>query len=785
MPYLPGFRIQTKVVGVTYDDRQNVVAQLMIGEQIRLVREPTNSHDTNAIRVERLDGSQFGYINSTLAAELAAGFDQYKAPVDAVVREVVGGFDAYSNLGVNIEFVVPESKAESPADVQNWRLEPDHCTVVRDMEEPGDQIDGTNKNLISTADYPYPYPFDFFNPVQSEVFHHRESSHNIIIAANTSAGKTIAAELLMDATLKKGRRIIYLSPLKSLTEEKYEEWRQRYQDEAITIMTGDYTLSPDRQKELALSRIIVMTSEMMDSRTRKFEAEKNHWMKEVGLVIVDESHILTTRRGDAVETGIMRFTLHCPRARILLLSATMPNVRELGDWLTSLNEKATDLVQSNWRPVTLERHIVEYNNVTKPNGRTDYWPTEFRKIQLAIDLVQSKPDEKFLVFVHSKKTGYTLLKYLRDYNVNARFHNADLDRREREKMETSFKDKENGIRVLVSTSTTAWGVNLPARNVVIVGVHSGLNKVDELDIIQMAGRAGRYKLDDEGHVYQIVPAAEAHFWRNGFDNPRPVTSILNDREKLAFHVLAEIYRKAIKTTYDLFSWYERSLAFRQGRGSFTGFDAKAVLRDLFSKQMIFEKDGRLQVTGLGLTSAVMYFPPHDIYAWYRNFRTTFDNNLEYNDTIVAWAISTIPTFRTFVSKEYKPLAAQWKSIFKGSALYFDDRTVMHLEAAHVCLKREPAEGTVRNKVLEIVSDAERIIAALRMIDTKFGKWSKTGFWDNLESRLVYAGAEMEPPSDNSKRSDCDEDEDWGDADWAAFLGCDRDDWEQHFSDQLC
>ena len=59
-----------------------------------------------------------------------------------------------------------------------------------------------------------------------------------------------------------------------------------------------------------------MTSEMLDCRTRKFDTEANLWMNAVGLVVVDEAHILTMPRGDAVEVGLMRFTRCCPGARI-------------------------------------------------------------------------------------------------------------------------------------------------------------------------------------------------------------------------------------------------------------------------------------------------------------------------------------------------------------------------------------------------------------------------------------------------------------------------------------
>lgn len=706
--------IETKVVGVTYENRQGIIAQMCSGETIRLVREPVNSFDQNAISVERMDGNRIGYINRRLAAKLAEGIDRRGLPVQGVVKEIVGGFDAFSSLGVNIVFQPPPVEGGSLAD-----------------EHSGP--------LVSTAGYQYSYPFDHFNPVQSQVFHLRENANNLIIAANTSAGKTIAAELVIDVTLARGQRVIYLSPLKALTDEKYADWQKRYADQTIEIMTGDYVLTPEKMKKLRASSIVVMTSEMMDSRTRKFEREKNDWMREVGLVVVDESHILTTSRGHAVETGIMRFTFHCPGARILFLSATMPNAHELGGWLTSLNEKPTDVVQSDWRPVALEKHFVEYQPIEKSNGDIDYWPTEYRKIAVAIGLIQSKPHEKFLVFVHSKNTGHILRRELRKKGLNARFHNADLNKKERKQIENSFRDRHNGVRILISTSTTAWGVNLPARNVVIVGVCRGLSDVDELDIIQMAGRAGRYGIDDEGHVYLIVPDDEKYNWSRIFSHPRPVTSVLNDHHKLSFHVLAEIYRGIIKTEHDVFSWYERSLAFRQGKEPFSGAEAEAVFQDLKQEKMIHEKNGRLHVTGLGYVSAVMYYAPEDIYAWYRNFEATFKNNLENSDEVVAWALGTIPIYESFVPKKYESLIGHWKSIFKNTGLFFETGKALSVEAVFNCLKKKKTEEFVRSKVRQIRNDAERITTALRMIDEKHARWHKKTFWYSLERRLATAG----------------------------------------------
>jgi len=100
----------TKVVGVTFDGRQAIVAKLQVGEEIQLWREPTNPYDENAIRVERLNREQIGYINRFLAADLADIFDAHCGPVKGYVRYLTGGAQGRYSLGVQISFTVPEPK---------------------------------------------------------------------------------------------------------------------------------------------------------------------------------------------------------------------------------------------------------------------------------------------------------------------------------------------------------------------------------------------------------------------------------------------------------------------------------------------------------------------------------------------------------------------------------------------------------------------------------------------------------------------------------------------------
>jgi len=100
--------IHTRVVGVSFEKRQSVVACLQLGEKVLLIREPENRFDPNAVKVIRQDGRQFGYLDRYLAAELVVTLDRFGESVLAEVALLTGGHYIGSSLGVVIKFDLPE-----------------------------------------------------------------------------------------------------------------------------------------------------------------------------------------------------------------------------------------------------------------------------------------------------------------------------------------------------------------------------------------------------------------------------------------------------------------------------------------------------------------------------------------------------------------------------------------------------------------------------------------------------------------------------------------------------
>jgi replicative superfamily II helicase len=311
-------------------------------------------------------------------------------------------------------------------------------------------------NLVETSRFPHgKYPFEFFNQVQSRVFEIYDKNCNCVIAAPTSVGKTICAEMFMSHEARvRGGKAIYLAPLKALAKEKIDDWlseKSLFSDLKISICTGDYRLTEARMKELNDADVIVMTSEMLNSRCRNLQSENNEFLRNCGTLVVDESHLLTVpSRGDHLEVGLMKFSQIARDPRIVFLSATMPNVDQIANWVgCSLVKKDTYLVHSEYRPCPLEIHYDEYET-----GES-YDLTEEYKASSAVDLIKEHKDDKFLVFVHSKATGERIRSALEERGVVCELHNADLDKDKRHKVEQKFKSGD--LRVIVATSTLAWG----------------------------------------------------------------------------------------------------------------------------------------------------------------------------------------------------------------------------------------------------------------------------------------------------------------------------------------
>ena len=604
---------------------------------------------------------------------------------------------------------------------------------------------GDQTNLVSTSEFPHgKYPFEKFNQVQSRVFEIYNKNCNCVIAAPTSVGKTVCAEMFMGEEVRvRGGKAIYLAPLRALAKEKIDDWTSEnsiFSDAKIAICTGDYRLTEARKKELEEADIIIMTSEMLNSRCRNLNSEKNDFLKDCGTLIVDEAHLLTVPgRGDHLEIGLMKFAQIAKDTRIVLLSATMPNVDQIANWLgCSLIRKDTYLVQSDYRPCPLEIHWEEYE------AAETYDLTEEYKVSKALDIVKKYKEDKFLVFVHSKLTGEKVLLALKESGVNCEFHSADLNREKRHEVENKFKYGD--LRVIVATSTLAWGVNTPSRRVVIVGVHRGMSEVETYDIFQMAGRAGRPGFDPRGDVYILLPDNNAEHHIDRLSSPKDIESQLLSHvgkpedphyKTLAFHLVSEIHHGQISTTEDVHDWYGKSLAYFQYQELEDNIADKTI--DLLIRVgAIKEVNGKYEVTSVGKVSSMLYYSPFDVADLRRNFKFLFANNLHHNDMALALSLGNVDSIRSgFVSRAEKDemdgFAKKVQDAFGGDYLESSVKGAY----AYYCLLNGSFLGPFNAIARGLQMDFDRLATVLNMLDSLAAKWNKREFFHEISLRIAY------------------------------------------------
>lgn len=600
--------------------------------------------------------------------------------------------------------------------------------------------------LVATADYPYAkWSFEKFNPVQSRVAEFYDKETSGLIAAMTSAGKTVVAEMFLSHEIRKrGGKGMFLAPLRALAQEKIDDWTDKdyhFNDQKIAICTGDYRLTKERAKELDEANLIIMTSEMLNHRSRNHKSENNNWLKEVGTLVIDESHLLTVPgRGDHLEVGLMKFTEINPNARLVLLSATMPNVEEIAEWVSyALTKRDTFVLRSKYRPCPLNTHFEAYYD-----GYQKYDDKETEKVNKALDIIEHYPNDKFLVFAHTKRTGEMMKNALRAVGIPAEFHNAGLDKKDRVALERSFRNDPK-LRVIVATPTLAWGLNMPARRVILLGVHRGLEEVETYNITQMIGRSGRVGLDPQGDAYILLPESKMDIFKAKIKNPDRIESQLlskvgKNHKVLAFHIVSEIHHGDIKDAEDVHHWYKRSLA------CFQSLDLEEevvseTIKLLKINNAIVEKDGKYKITPVGMISSMFYFSPFDVNDLKKNFDDLFATGKQDDDYLLSLAIANTDTNRmnivtnaerqemdSYVAKIRQLAPAQWRSekwfeaAMKAGFCYYN---LLNGFNSNIL------SATQRNYQF----DYPRLGQVLSALDTMASKWGRAGWLRGLEARI--------------------------------------------------
>lgn len=185
------------------------------------------------------------------------------------------------------------------------------------------------------------YPFKL-DPFQSLSIASIERDESVLVSAHTSAGKTVVAEYAIAQCLKRNQRVIYTSPIKALSNQKYRDFYEEFTD--VGLMTGDVTINPT-------ASCLVMTTEILRSMLYR----GSEIMREVAWVIFDEIHYLRDKsRGVVWEETII---LLPDKVRYVFLSATIPNAFQFAEWIAKIHRQACHVVYTDFRPTPLQNYF--------------------------------------------------------------------------------------------------------------------------------------------------------------------------------------------------------------------------------------------------------------------------------------------------------------------------------------------------------------------------------------------------------------------------------------------
>ncbi len=216
-----------------------------------------------------------------------------------------------------------------------------------------EQVVARSKTQADIAAFVARYPFTI-DDFQLEAIAHLAADRSVLVAAPTGTGKTLIAEYAIWRAQQRGLRVIYTTPLKALSNQKYRDLRNIYGFDAVGLVTGDIV-------EHSAASIVIMTTEvyrnmLLEEGGDRFGRGENiipSSMADVGSIIFDELHYLSDiSRGPVWEEAII---CSPPNVQLVGLSATVSNAEDLADWISRVH-RPISLVVHEERAVPLEHY---------------------------------------------------------------------------------------------------------------------------------------------------------------------------------------------------------------------------------------------------------------------------------------------------------------------------------------------------------------------------------------------------------------------------------------------
>jgi superfamily II RNA helicase len=426
-----------------------------------------------------------------------------------------------------------------------------------------------------------------YDRFQQEAIDYINQGYSVIVSAPTGSGKTAIAEHIISSCLEKKIGVIYTAPIKALSNQKFRDFQNQFQ-ENIGILTGDVSINPG-------APVLIMTTEIFRNKI----LDEPQSLKKYSWIIFDEIHYIDNpERGTIWEESLIFLP---PHMKLLGLSATIPNIKQLSSWIESIHQQPVKMVVEEKRPVPLHFYFHCQNEIFDKIEQTKRLGS-FRpnKLSTLISYLRQKEALPCIYFVFGRRRAEDLALELYGQNFlnNAEknemvslynsllerfdlkqdstaqslygliqkgiaYHHAGMLPTLKEVVERLFTSRL--LKVIFTTETFALGINMPSRSVIFDELRKFYGRyvrnLKTRDFYQMAGRAGRRGIDQEGFVYCRI-----NLRRINFDDakqiihgkPEEVRSQLNT----SYATILNLYEKYKE---DLFKIYPLSLHYYQSR----------------------------------------------------------------------------------------------------------------------------------------------------------------------------------------------------------------------------
>jgi helicase len=427
---------------------------------------------------------------------------------------------------------------------------------------------------------------------------------NLLIVSSTSSGKTLLGELAGVPKAIQGKKMIYMSPLVALTNEKYEQFRKRYKSIGLRvgIKVGMSRLDvgdegkPIVDTDITKADLICATYEALDLIFRSGNIAE---LGDVGTVIIDEiQNLADPERGPELDGLLTRMRMHYPKAQYLALSATVGSPQILA------KELRMKLVNYEGRPIPLERHLVfARSDEEKRSMIRRLVNQEFRHVSSSGNKGQS------IIFTYSRRRAHALSDWLREQRVSTSVYHGGLSYTRRRKIENAFSKQR--FSCIVTTAALGAGVDLAASQVIFESLAMGADWLSTAEFEQMLGRAGRLGKHDRGKVYLLVQPEKKYHGGQAKAEDEIAVELLNgiiedvepfaDKETCAEQILATICSTGLVDLKAVARVYKGMLS--------TSVPPSEALKHLVRTYMARVKKGGIHPTDLGRATSLSFLTP--------------------------------------------------------------------------------------------------------------------------------------------------------------------------------